>query len=166
MTAEMRRKPPKMVTKQVRPRKAADQSGSMPKASRRAPTTDSVWTLHVQGPRVKQAMASRKAPFRQPRALRMTKDRSHMYSSMDSEYLTRKRWPKMISQAFVDMPRQPETHIQKTAPGPPETMAVATPPILPTPIVLAMAVQAAANPDTDPWPLPWRWNILPKVLRK
>ena len=77
-----------------------------------------------------------------------------MYSSMDSEYLTRKRWPKMISQAFVDMPRQPETHIQKTAP------------VLPTPIVLAMAVQAAANPETDPWPLPWRWNILPKVLRK
>ncbi len=89
-----------------------------------------------------------------------------MYSSMDSEYLTRKRWPKMISQAFVDMPRQPETHIQKTALGPPETMAVATPPILPTPIVLAMAVQAAANPDTDSWPLPWRWNILPKVLQK
>lgn len=73
-----------------------------------------------------------------------------MYSSMDSEYLTRKRWPKMISQAFIDMPRQPETHIQKTAPGPPETMAV----------------QAAANPDTDSWPLPWRWNILPRVLRK
>ena len=71
----------------------------------------------------------------------------------------------MISQALVDMPRRPDTHIQNTAPGPPETMAVATPPMLPTPMVLAMAVQAAAKPETVPAPSPFR-NILPKVLRK
>ena len=88
-----------------------------------------------------------------------------MYSSMDWLYLTRYRWPKMISQALVDMPRSPDTHIQNTAPGPPETMAVATPPILPTPMVLAMAVQAAAKPETVPAPSPLR-NIFPKVFLK
>ena len=73
---------------------------------------------------------------------------------MDLLYFTRYRWPKIISQALVDMPNSPEIHIQKIAPGPPETKAEATPPILPTPIVLAMAVQAAANPDTLPVPWP------------
>ena len=61
----------------------------------------------------------------------------------------------MISQALVDMPNRPETHIQNTAPGPPETIAVATPPMLPTPMVLAIAVQAAANPETEPAPSPF-----------
>ena len=88
-----------------------------------------------------------------------------MYSSMDSLYLTRKRCPRMISQAFVDIPNRPETHIQNTAPGPPATTADATPPIFPTPIVFAIAVHAAANPDTVPVPSPPR-NIFPNVLRK
>lgn len=64
---------------------------------------------------------------------------------MDFEYFTRKRCPRMISHAFVDIPKKPETHIQKTAPGPPDTIAVATPPIFPTPMVFAMAVQQLQN---------------------
>ena len=165
ITWEIRRRPPKMVAKQVIPRNAAAYTGGIPKASFRAPTTDSVWTEQVQGPRVKQATDRSRAPRFQPRAFFITKDLSHMYSSMDLEYFTRNRWPRMISQALVDMPRQPDTHIQNTAPGPPDTMAVATPPMFPTPMVLAMAVQAAAKPETVPWPSPF-WNILPKVFRK
>ena len=71
----------------------------------------------------------------------------------------------MISHALVDMPSRAVTHIQNTAPGPPETMAVATPPILPTPMVLAMAVQAAAKPETVPVPSSFL-NIFPKVFLK
>jgi hypothetical protein len=60
----------------------------------------------------------------------------------------------MISQAFVDMPKKAETHIQTSAPGPPETIAVATPLILPVPTVLASAVQAARKPEIVPSPSP------------
>lgn len=58
-------------------------------------------------------MARRMAPFFQPKAFFITKERSHIYSSMDFEYFTRKRCPRMISHAFVDIPKKPETHIQK-----------------------------------------------------
>ena len=54
-------------------------------------------------------------------------------------------------------------HFQKIAPGPPIVMAVATPPIFPTPIVFAIAVQAAANPDTVPSPSPFPLNIFPNI---
>ena len=60
----------------------------------------------------------------------------------------------MISQAFVDMPKKADTHIHTSAPGPPLTIAVATPLILPVPTVLASAVQAARKPETVPSPSP------------
>jgi hypothetical protein len=41
------------------------------------------------------------------------------------------------------MPTAAHTHIQKMAPGPPITMAVATPPMLPLPTVEASAVDSA-----------------------
>ena len=154
MTALILLRPPKIVAKQVTPRTATLIRGSRPNPSCIAPTTDSVCTQSVQGPKVKQAMARRMAPFFQPKAFFITKERSHIYSSMDFEYFTRKRCPRMISHAFVDIPKKPETHIQKTAPGPPDTIAVATPPIFPTPMVFAMAVQAAAKPETVPCPSP------------
>jgi hypothetical protein len=43
------------------------------------------------------------------------------------------------------MPKKAETHIQKIAPGPPMPMAVATPAILPVPMVAARAVESAWN---------------------
>ena len=43
-------------------------------------------------------------------------------------------------------------HIQNNAPGPPETIAVATPTIFPVPIVAESAVQSAAKLDTSPFP--------------
>ena len=43
------------------------------------------------------------------------------------------------------MPRMAMTHIQKMAPGPPLMMAVATPTILPVPMVAASAVQRLWN---------------------
>src|SRR3990167_1854020 len=46
---------------------------------------------------------------------------------------------------FVAIPKTPVSHIHKTAPGPPEAMAVATPTMLPVPIVAARAVVRAAN---------------------
>ena len=72
----------------------------------------------------------------------------------------------MISHAFVDIPSSAEIHIHKIAPGPPIVMAVATPLIFPTPIVFAIAVQAAANPDTVPSPSPFPLNIFPNVFWK
>ena len=49
-------------------------------------------------------------------------------------------------------PKQAEIHIQTKAPGPPATMAVATPTIFPVPIVAAKAVVKAENGDTSPSP--------------
>ena len=46
---------------------------------------------------------------------------------------------------LVIMPSNAMTHIQKMAPGPPETMAVATPTILPVPMVPASAVHMLWN---------------------
>ena len=53
-----------------------------------------------------------------------------------TRYLT----AKIASPYFVAIPNKPAKNIQKTAPGPPRTMAVATPTILPVPIVAAEAV--------------------------
>ena len=47
-------------------------------------------------------------------------------------------------------PKQALIHIQTSAPGPPDTIAVATPTMLPVPIVADNAVQSAAKLDTSP----------------
>ena len=47
------------------------------------------------------------------------------------------------------MPRKAATHIHSTAPGPPMTMAAATPAMLPVPMVAARAVQRAWNWEMD-----------------
>ena len=46
------------------------------------------------------------------------------------------------------MPRKPQTHIQKMAPGPPRQIAPATPTRFPVPTVAANAVQRAWKEDT------------------
>jgi hypothetical protein len=50
---------------------------------------------------------------------------------------------KNTSAYFVIIPSSAETHIQKIAPGPPATIAVATPAILPVPAVDARAADIA-----------------------
>ena len=45
-----------------------------------------------------------------------------------------------LSAYFVDSPNSALIHIQNSAPGPPETSAVATPTIFPVPMVAASAV--------------------------
>ena len=64
-------------------------------------------------------------------------------------YLTDKR----ASAYLVEIPKTPVSHIHKTAPGPPAATAVATPTMLPVPIVAAKAVVRAANGLTSPLPL-------------
>ena len=56
----------------------------------------------------------------------------------------------MFSQQQVIMPRIAETHIQKTAPGPPEQSAVATPTMLPVPRQAARAEVSAPSCETEP----------------
>ncbi len=51
---------------------------------------------------------------------------------------------------LVAIPKTPVSHIQSTAPGPPDATAVATPTMLPVPIVAASAVVSAPNCDTSP----------------
>ena len=50
------------------------------------------------------------------------------------------------------MPKAAEISIQISAPGPPEASAVATPTILPVPMVAASAVIRAEKGDTSPVP--------------
>ena len=57
-----------------------------------------------------------------------------------------------VSMYLVAMPNTPVIHIQNTAPGPPEATAVATPIILPVPMVAARAVVSAPNCETSPSP--------------
>ena len=52
---------------------------------------------------------------------------------------------KTPSPYLVAMPNSAVIHIQNTAPGPPNTQAVATPAILPVPIVADRAVMSEAN---------------------
>ena len=51
---------------------------------------------------------------------------------------------------FVEMPNTPVSQHQRTAPGPPNAMAVATPIMFPVPIVAARAVASEPNCDTSP----------------
>ena len=51
---------------------------------------------------------------------------------------------------FVAMPNTPVSQHHSTAPGPPRATAVATPMMLPVPIVAARAVASAPNCDTSP----------------
>ena len=53
---------------------------------------------------------------------------------------------------MVAVPTIAAIHIQNKAPGPPDTIAVATPTILPVPMVAESAVQSAAKLDTSPLP--------------
>ena len=54
------------------------------------------------------------------------------------------------SEYLVAMPNKAATHIQNIAPGPPATTAVATPTMLPVPMVAESAVHRAPNDDTSP----------------
>ena len=59
------------------------------------------------------------------------------------------------------MPKKAATSIQKSAPGPPVPTAVATPTMLPVPMVAESAVQSAPNELTSPDTLSassW-WNM-------
>ena len=54
---------------------------------------------------------------------------------------------------FVAMPKNAAIHIQKMAPGPPTFTAVATPTMLPVPMVAASATQRALKLEISPAPL-------------
>ena len=51
---------------------------------------------------------------------------------------------------FVEMPKTPVSQHHNTAPGPPNATAVATPMMLPVPMVAASAVASAPNCETSP----------------
>ena len=63
------------------------------------------------------------------------------------------------------MPRNADTHIQNTAPGPPRAMAPATPAMLPVPTVAANAVVIACKGDTSPGAVFLRRVNAPSVRR-
>ena len=73
-------------------------------------------------------------------------------SIVPSAVLTRYFTARSASLYFVAIPSTPVSHIQSTAPGPPRLTAVATPTMLPVPIVAASAVVNAANGLTSPAP--------------
>ena len=65
-----------------------------------------------------------------------------------------------VSAYLVAMPKTPVSHIHSTAPGPPDTMAVPTPTMLPVPIVGARAAHSAPKGDTSPGALGSFWNVI------
>ena len=68
-------------------------------------------------------------------------------------FTTRYLIASIHSANFEVSPKQAEIHIHTNAPGPPNTIAVATPTIFPVPIVAANAVINAENGDISPLPL-------------
>ena len=62
------------------------------------------------------------------------------------------------------MPKRAESHIQTKAPGPPDTMAVATPTIFPVPMVAARAVVRAEKDEISPGPLPDCLASFPRLV--
>ena len=72
--------------------------------------------------------------------------------SLVMRYLT----ASTASPYLVAMPKKAVIHIQNTAPGPPETMAVATPAMLPVPMVAESAVISAPKWLMSPsWSFSW-----------
>ena len=67
-----------------------------------------------------------------------------------SGWRTRYLMARSPSAYFVAMPNTPVSQHQSTAPGPPSDTAVATPTMLPVPMVAASAVASAPNCDTSP----------------
>ena len=82
------------------------------------------------------------------------KPRSSAYmgppSMRPSAVLTRYLMASKPSAYFVAMPKMPVSQHHNTAPGPPSATAVATPMMLPVPMVAAKAVANEANCDTSP----------------
>ena len=78
---------------------------------------------------------------------------------------------------FVEIPNTPVSQHHSTAPGPPRAIAVATPTILPVPMVAASAVASEPNCDTSPVASGsfctdslialkmWRWGHLNLMVR-
>ena len=62
-------------------------------------------------------------------------------------------------------PKAADIHIHIRAPGPPDTIAVATPTILPVPMVAASAVVSAENGETSPSPFFWCASLLSTLFR-
>ena len=71
-------------------------------------------------------------------------------SMLPEAVFTRYLMAKRPSEYLVAMPNTPVSQHQNTAPGPPMAMAVATPTMLPVPMVAARAVARAPNCDTSP----------------
>ncbi len=131
------------------------QSGT-PKVVLRAPEMEFAWVMF---PIPKEAMTPNRAN-RKPRAAPsflflnpffMVKAGPPTISpwALVSRYLT----ASMHSENFEVRPKAAQTSIQNRAPGPPANMAVATPTMLPVPIVAASAVHKQANGETSPEPL-------------
>ena len=68
-----------------------------------------------------------------------------------TEFFSRYLTARTDSPYLVDRPKQALIHIQTRAPGPPSTMAVATPTMLPVPTVADSAVASDANGEISPW---------------
>ena len=71
-------------------------------------------------------------------------------SILPRRVLTRYFTASSPSAYLVEMPNTPVSQHHNTAPGPPRAMAVATPMMLPVPMVAARAVARAPNCDTSP----------------
>ena len=82
-------------------------------------------------------------------------------------FLTRYFVASAHSANFVVIPNAAEIHIHTNAPGPPATIAVATPTILPVPIVDANAVISAEKGEISPEPSApfWRDSLLNSLFK-
>ena len=67
-----------------------------------------------------------------------------------SAFSSRKWMASKHSAYFVAIPKRAASHIQKSAPGPPMPMAVATPTMFPVPIVALRAVHKALKLESSP----------------
>ena len=56
-------------------------------------------------------------------------------------------WARVDSTKAVDAPKNATTHIQNTAPGPPNAMAVATPTMFPVPTLPESAMENASKEE-------------------
>ena len=105
----------------------------------------------VEAPMPKAANDANKANrmARMRPAFLFLKPRSRAYmappSILPEWSFTRYFTPMNTSEYFVAIPRMPVIHIQKMAPGPPNSRPVPTPTMLPVPMVAASAVVSAPN---------------------
>ena len=168
-TREIRPMPPRMMKKASRAVAAPEIRAGRAKLSSRARAMELAWAMSPipreagMVKRAKQSASTAPSRFGRRPCRMVYMGPPHISPrSLRRRYFTASRH----SAHLVDRPSRAESSIHTRAPGPPATRAVATPAMLPVPMVAARVVIRAEKGDTSPAPRAPVRDARLKVLRR